>query len=361
MRKKVLFISDGLGYGGLGKVMVWVAQQMATCGHDVSYCTFYKPKSDVLKNISNITVVNFDIYSEPSFFKRYLKLLTKGFINLFSHIKYEKYDYVISFSQTTLNLLVPLKYILGYKLVVSERGDPYTYSGVTDYLRRKLYRFSDILVFQTEGAKNYFPNSVRKKSLVIPNPINIPESVWNLNDSPDSICLFARFQIFQKRQDILIEAFKIFQKRYPHYRLFLYGDGADTQRIKSIVKENELEESVLLPGNSTDVINDLLKHKIFAFPCDYEGMPNALMEAMSVGMPVISTDWSPKGGVSTLINNLENGIIVPRRDPEALAEALCLLASDTALMVRMGTNARESMKNFSPEKIAAMWKEVFEV
>ena len=137
--KKILFISDGLGYGGLGKVMVWVAQQMAYYGHDVSYCTFYKPKSDVLKNTSNITVVNFDIYSEPSFFKRYLKLLTKGFINLFSHIKSEKYDYVVSFSQTTLNLLVPLKYIFNINCF-SERGIHILIHRIYDYLG-ETYRF----------------------------------------------------------------------------------------------------------------------------------------------------------------------------------------------------------------------------
>jgi GalNAc-alpha-(1->4)-GalNAc-alpha-(1->3)-diNAcBac-PP-undecaprenol alpha-1,4-N-acetyl-D-galactosaminyltransferase len=358
--KKILFILDSLGYGGLEKMITWVANQISLFGCDVNFCVFYKPGHFFYDLDLNINKIKLNIIFDENLYKRYFRLLTTGFYKLFFCFKTGRYDYVVSFSQSSLNLLVPLKYIFRYKLIISERGDPYTPASFTFNFKRKLYRFSDVLVFQTIGAKNYFPKIIQNKSKVIPNPISIPTRAWDIQNTSNSICMFSRINISHKRHDVLIEAFQIFKNRYSGYRLFLYGDGNDLKKIESIIKENKLEESVFLPGKSVDVINDLLQHKIFAFSSDWEGMPNALLEAMSVGMPVISTDWSPKGGVSTMINNLENGIVVPRRDPEALAEALCLLASDTALMVRMGANARESMKKFSPEKIAALWKEIFE-
>ena len=94
---------------------------------------------------------------------------------------------------------------------------------------------------------------------------------------------------------------------------------------------------------------------IFVLSSDYEGMPNALMEALAVGVPSVSTDC-PCGGPKMLISNGENGLLVPVNDLNKMVEMLDYLFVHKVEKDEMGKLAKERSYAFHPEKIITEWK-----
>ena len=121
-----------------------------------------------------------------------------------------------------------------------------------------------------------------------------------------------------------------------------------------------IDEFVKFMGNVSGVSEKIKSAEIFAFSSDYEGMPNALAEAMVLGLACVSTDCSP-GGARMLINNGKNGIIVPCNDADAFSVALRSLLSDTDLAKALGAQARRIKECLMVEKIASEWEEYFEL
>ena len=120
-------------------------------------------------------------------------------------------------------------------------------------------------------------------------------------------------------------------------------------------REYGIEERVVLPGRISYISEKLSEAKIFVLPSDYEGMPNALMEAMAVGIPVISTDC-PCGGPKILIEDESQGILVPCNNAEALAQALCRLLKDDDLREKMGAAGEKRALMFKPDVIFSHWE-----
>ena len=128
--------------------------------------------------------------------------------------------------------------------------------------------------------------------------------------------------------------------------------------LNSWIKDADLEDSVVLKGVTHNSMTDLSKEGMYIITSDFEGISNALLEAMAVGLPVISTDHSP-GGARMLIKDHENGLLVPMRNPEALAAALCEYAENPALAEQCGRAAKYVLDAFSPENIIDMWEKYF--
>ena len=211
------------------------------------------------------------------------------------------------------------------KLLFSQRGDPYN-QGKTLKARLMakvnyfLFKKADLFVFQTEKAMAYYPKKVQDRSCVIPNPIE--PLICTIERTPSSvdkrIVSVARLELKQKRQDLLIEAFKMVSAKHPEYILEFYGSGPDENVIRKLISGNE---KILLRGVTRNVAESIQTASMFVLTSDYEGIPNALMEAMSVGVPCISTDCSP-GGAAMLIQDKENGLLVERNDVKSLCEAI---------------------------------------
>jgi len=116
---------------------------------------------------------------------------------------------------------------------------------------------------------------------------------------------------------------------------------------------------VLLPGLSSDVAKDIRGAKLFVLSSDFEGMPNALLEAMALGLCCISTDC-PCGGPRAVIEDGVNGCLIPVGDEEALRKAMQGLLADDEKRRSVAANARESAKKFSPDEIFSQWKNYVE-
>lgn len=356
-KKKILIVRDGLSRdnGGAITALLSLAENIRE-EYELKFVFLYEDTVDkvALASYSYECIL-------PSFyisrFERKVRLYTTTMHKLNKILKKENPDCVISFGSTSLTLVTILKAIRGYKTIYSERSDPqFCARTLSDRIRYYCYNYADYMVFQVPGVRDYFNKKIRNKSVIIPNPVGIPEEQWKLDDTKDIVCV-ARMEMRQKRHDVLFKAFLKVHEIYPQIRLHLYGDGGDMQQTQDLAKELGIEDYVVFHGNVKNVKEKIIEYRVSVLTSDYEGMPNTLLEAMALGMPVVSTDCSP-GGAAFLIENGKNGLIVPCGNVVAVADALIRVLEDDKLSVAMGHEARERAKLQSFEKNKRDWLHV---
>lgn len=346
---KILFVNTGISVGGAEKSMVFVADSIAEKGHDVTFLTY---RDD-------------DISCQPGAKVRYehIKLEDKGgsikqmlstVFFLHKYIKNHRFDIAVAFLSPSQLRLILAATFTKTKVVVSQRGDPYNTSGSAfDFFFKRLFRSADGLVFQTENAMKFYGKKTNKKSVVIPNPCQPLKRTKPVNEREHIITTASRLDLKQKRQDVLISAFNIFSKENQDYKLYIFGDGEDKPEIEKLAQSNP---NIKLMGVTTDIAVSIQESTFFVLTSDYEGIPNALIEAMSLGLPCISTKCSP-GGAEFLIEDGASGLLVERGDINGLAKAMKRLADDGELRAVLSKNAIYVNEKFKPETIAKEWED----
>lgn len=148
----------------------------------------------------------------------------------------------------------------------------------------------------------------------------------------------------QKALDVLLRAVSLVRRRFPDAYLLLAG-GGDRAPLEALAAELGISAAVVFLGMRFDVENVLAAGDIAVSSSDFEGSPLAAMEYLAAGLPVVATEV---GGMPDLVRHGENGLLVPRRDPEALAGAISELLGDPARAREMGERGRElQRKEFS--------------
>lgn len=355
MKRIALFINS-LQKGGSERVMVNLAEYFYNQKYDVILVTQYKRESEyeLLPQIRRI-------YSEPKD-----EALTgsrmKNFLLRFRLLRdiWQNYqpDIILSFLGKNNLMAIATAAFLPAKVAVSVRGEPtMEYEGrLMQFLAKRMFRFADGVILQTARAKEFFPKAVRKKSVILKNPLN---PVF-LEQKPvlqrDNVIVAAGRLDENKNHTMLIHAFARIAGEYPEMKLAIYGEGELRERLTELVAEKELSDRIMLPGSIDHVAEEIGRAKIFALTSNTEGMPNSIIEAMVLGTPVISTDC-PCGGPAALIEDGENGLLVPVGDAYALADAMRKLLSDEELAHKIGENARKLAKELAPERVDREWEE----
>lgn len=240
--KKILFVRDYLIPGGGGCTMsLWLVEVLSK-KYDVHLVLWYEDQVDK-SIVENFKVHYINKSTIRNRFIRLLALYTKNLLSFNRFIKREKPDYVVSFGTTSLTIATLLKLFNPYKLIISERRDPGSNRTLSDLIRYKCYEFSDIMVFQTEGAKKYFNKIPGSKSQIIPNPVQPQTSFWSDSDNNLSIVNVARMEVVQKRQDLIMQAFQNVLKRYPTATLHFCGDGVDLNDMKNLSEQLGIQVS----------------------------------------------------------------------------------------------------------------------
>lgn len=269
----------------------------------------------------------------------------------------EQPDVVLSFlGPPNIRMLIAT---LGLKIrkLVSVRNDPYKEygKGLRKIVSRIVFQLSDGCIFQTEDAANYFPKGVRNKSRIIFNPVN--EKFYSIawTGAKKEIAIVGRLQA-QKNPFLAIDAFNQLDERFSDYKLVFYGDKGLEQEIIQRAKEYNLSDRVIVFGKINDVECKLSQSSLYLLSSDYEGMPNALLEAMAVGVPVISTDC-PCGGPKTAIRNDREGLLVPCGNSERMSEAISTILSDRVLQEEMSKAERARANDFRTDIIMQQWSD----
>lgn len=348
---RILFIVRTLGYGGASKQLFLTAEAMAERGHEVYAYTYNANHTE--QPFSKVIYI-----PESNMEKSSLKEYIHSPIRIRKQIKRLSPDIVISWRANAGYFCTLACHGLKVKHVFSERTDPYMETSFALKVATKICDYADYGVFQTEGAQHYYKRLNKERSIVIPNPVVFNKEVKLVpyNERRNEIAFVGRCFLKQKRQDIMLKAFKIVLETHPEIQLKFYGGDFDIERIKRMVADMGLQEHVTFAGPVNDVLNKIKYARVLALSSDYEGIPNVLLEAMSAGVPVVSTDTSP-GGVRVIVNDGENGYIVPRGDYKKLAEKIVMILNNKDIAEKFIQNGLVNIKRFNPEVIFEQWNQ----
>lgn len=358
MDKKICFVKQRINYGGASKITIWLFKYLLQEGYDVSILTF-EPFDATSFGIPSNRYICINIDNNGGYIKRNILSLFKKFKALSSALKQQKITHVINFCDTTFDILLLIKLFSKYKLIISERVDPYFDRGVISKIRRLSYRYADRIVFQTIGARDFFDTSIKSKSHVIPNPVIKPTSEivgWHGIDSKHLIFL-GRLDNFQKRLDLLIDIFELFHAKHPDYFLDIYGTGPDLPLLSQLIRDKRLASCVNLKGKTDNPYKVMAESNILLHTSDFEGIPNVIIEGIQVGIPIVSTDCSP-GGASLLIKDGYNGFLVECNNKTAFYNVLERIVTDVDRLGSISHNCIGVLDSFSEDKIGRMWLSV---
>lgn len=335
-----------LEYGGAFKMFLWVAEALAKKGNDVTIVTYLPNKTHIIPNNVNLIELELGNICIWGKIKRIRKL-----------IKEQSPTVCLSFllDANIYNILGCIK--TKVKSVVCERSDPYKPHYYKLKLLKPLFAWADGAVFQLSRARDYY-NNIKVPTAVIPNPVreNSVSVSEVFSKRENVVSSLGRIDIFQKRQDVLVKAFALFHHKHPDYVLKIWGDGTekDETLLRRLIKQVHGEDFIMLEGVTENPSESIASTKFFVLSSDFEGIPNALIEAMTVGLPCISTDCSP-GGASLLIDDYVNGLLTPCGNPELLAEKMCWIVEHPESADKMGLEGKKLSSTFSGEIIANLW------
>ncbi|MFJ7974839.1 glycosyltransferase family 4 protein [Peribacillus sp. NPDC096379] len=348
---KIMFVHATMNAGGAERTIASLSNFFVNKNHEVSIVTLRDSEVAYLLS-SKVKYYNCNRSYESKNAYEAVKNNIFHIKRVRSFILKEKPDIILCFSVTSLFITIVANISQNSKIIYSERSNPYVIMKGTMWkkLKRPLSIFADGCIFQTERAKSYYPKLIHKKSIIIQNPVFV-------NDYTDLPTKFNRKKtivsvgrlINSKGFDVLIKAFSMIHHDYPEYKLLIYGDGEELESLQRLIKKLSLENKVELPGHMKNIPTNIFDAAVFVFPSRLEGMPNALLEAMACGLPCVSTDCDM--GPRELINNYENGILVPVDEENEMEKAIREILNDTQLAIRLGNNAKKVQVKNSIEVI----------
>ncbi|MDF0717419.1 glycosyltransferase family 4 protein [Muricauda sp. 334s03] len=355
--KNIAFVIHSLGSGGAERVVTTLANNLSHT-YKVTIVTFIKSEPFYELN-NNVRVQHCITDIEPSqnVFQS-IRLNFKLYRRICQLAQEHSFDLLIGFMTQSNVLTVLCGKKIGVTTIISERNNPQL--DITPKfwkaLRRITYPWTDKLVVQTKPIADFYrPYIPKKKIEVIQNPIArsyTDHLRYAQKTSRENVILHVGRLCDQKGQEIAIKAFA--ELKLDNWELLLLGEGPKRKSYEELIAKLGLKDKIKLLGRMKNVSDYYLKSSIFVFPSRYEGFPNALTEAMYMGLPSISSDCPT--GPSELIQNGQNGFLIPLDDISELHEKMAKLISDNQLRQELGENAHLSVKHLEEDNISNLWK-----
>jgi N-acetylgalactosamine-N,N'-diacetylbacillosaminyl-diphospho-undecaprenol 4-alpha-N-acetylgalactosaminyltransferase len=380
MRKKIFILINTLGTGGAERVASllihnWKKQYDITLVLLTDLIEYDLPK--------NISIVCLKQPFQANGFLTTIKLplLAWRYNNL---CRKNNADVSLSFLKRP-NYINCLSKLLGNKakIIISERSYfsellktfPPFQRTLSIFLTKKLYPHADLIITNSQIMKIDLEKNfnIHSQYQVIHNPMNVA-LMERLSKAEVDFPVKASFNFInvgafrkEKNHELLIEAFN--KIRHLNVRLFLLGHRFLKDQLKAKVKKMQLESQVIFLRFDTNPFKYFSKSDCFVLSSDFEGFPNALVEAMTCGLSVISTDCrsgpreilapatDPEVIVKDHIEIAEYGILVPVKNARLLAEAMELMAKNKELHERMKQKAKERSMDFESGKIIEQFAE----
>lgn len=348
--KKIAFFLGDLQLGGAERVVSILASHL-TDKYDVTIISYYdKPSLYAL----NDRVKQFHLEKESGSGSRLKNLV-------FLHRELKKYDVVLSF-MAIYNIYALLSSI-GTKtpLIVADRNDPSRIpsKGLLRFVRNLLYKRSCVLVVQNEHNGKYFTHHGNRSYTVVQNPISDEMNrlrVQALQTQKQPVIVSSGRLVPAKDQATMIKAFHLFVQKHPEYRLYIYGDGPLENELKALVKELNLVDCVFLPGYEAHVIEKQIQATMFVFSSLFEGSSNAVLEALCLDLPVVTT---PVAGTEDVIKEGENGFFIEYHDVEGMAQAMEKIVADEAYWIHTPKPINEALnQSIQAPTIVNQWKKI---
>lgn len=356
---KCIFVIPRMGGGGAERVLANQANTLAAEKNDITIMTIvggesFYPIDERVNYISANVKVNRNnkislIWSEIIgflksffFFRRKIKELNPDFV--FSQQR--QADIICYFVK---------KSGIKFKHVCYEINDPFVRTKNIKRILKKIYKNSDLLICQSEAVKNFYDDV--PNSRVIPNPINPNIIPKRIIPEKNRIVAVGRLDK-QKNFSMLLFAFREVLKDVPDCVLDIYGEGPLRHSLQVQINSLGIQDKAFLRGAHSNVLELIKDATVFAMSSDYEGMPNALLEAMAIGLPIVSTDF--KTGVARELVEPEMGIVVPVNDKSAFVKALISVIEDKTYIQNAATISPKKMRSLHNDLVMKKWISAFE-
>lgn len=346
---KIVFAIPDMGSGGAERVISILSKQFSNLGYEVEILMLFGER--IHYQLPDSVIIN------------RLNLLQYSAIKRISALRRILKDMQLKNKRLTIFALHDsvLKYILAarvglsaVRVISAERNNPYI-KGKSIYARIKNtipYLLSNHTVFQTPSAQSYY-FLPQRKCTVIPNPITPSEFHWKdeliKRHKLVSVCRLHE----QKNIPMTLLVMDELRHRYNDVHLDIYGEGHLKDVIESQIKEMGLEQFVTLKGTTKQVTKILSESSAFISTSDFEGISNSMLEAMSVGMPIVCTDC-PIGGANMMLKD-DAGILSPVGDVQQFVSRIIDCFDNPESAKKIAKNALSKASEFTPEKIAEKW------
>jgi glycosyltransferase involved in cell wall biosynthesis len=342
--QRVACVISSLAGGGAERMMAWRANKWAEMGRAVSIVTLLPKSADEYELDARIERISLDLPSEPGGKLQALSRNLRRLRSLSTALKRIAPEVIVSAGVQT-NVLSVLA-ARNLPVIAMEPTEPFRHEVgfFWNWTRTKIYpKAAQVVVFNqdvADWAHRYLPS---ERVSIIPNPI------WRSDARPANNTSRPKF-------DILINAFSMIKHREA-WELVIGGEGEERRALLELISKLGLSNSVHLVGKVLDPISFFEASDFVVVPSRREGFSNALTEAMSCGIPAIATDCS---GPKSIVRHEVDGLIVPREDTKALADAITRLINDADLRRELGRRAVDVWERFSPESVLEKWERVLE-
>ena len=339
---KIIFIIPNMTGGGTERVISLLSDEYVKMGFEVAIMQFagYEHAYKLNDNVEDFSVASQSNGNPITMIKR-----------LFTMRRYFKNNpdsHIFAFCVMGAVFSVIATSGMQRKILVAERNSPDSCN--VKKLRNWAYKHAERITFQTPDGISYFPDWAAEKAVVIPNPVDssMPERYTGIRSK--RIVTVGRLHK-QKNHTLLLNAFADFSNQFPEYELHIYGEGELEQSLKEQAESLHISKKVIWHGFCEDVREQIRDAAMFVLSSDYEGISNSMLEALSMGIPTISTDC-PIGGARIYITPEKSGILVPVGNKKAMTDAMVRIASDDEMAERLSVNATQIKDKYSVKHIA---------
>jgi GalNAc-alpha-(1->4)-GalNAc-alpha-(1->3)-diNAcBac-PP-undecaprenol alpha-1,4-N-acetyl-D-galactosaminyltransferase len=340
--KHICIILPSIGVGGAERVVSILANHLVSLDYNVSIICLV---DDIAYKIDKKVCIVLPEFG-----------LTRDIFTLFRVIKYYRNvvrdirpDVILSFLEFYNEIVMLALLGIKKKVFLFDRNNPFLkqQNVLQSILRRILYPKASGVVVQTECAADYNKKlKLNSRIFVLPNPLSEINTMWDCDADRKSIICVGRLEK-QKNQKYLIDVFS--QIDNEGWFLRFVGDGSCRSELEMYVDATNLKNKVEFLGVRSDIQYLLSESTVFAFPSLWEGFPNALLEAMAVGIPCISNNCPT--GPSDIIQDGVNGFLVEVGDINEFKKKLLMMMSDEGMRVVFSKNAKKMMSKYDVREI----------
>lgn len=376
---KLVYIYHSLAYkGGLERIFCDKMNYLVrNCGYDITFITYEQGNHPLSYTLDKrIKVIDLDtrfvtLFKYNVLLRFFKSISMKSLLKkrLAETLKNEKPDLVVcatyEFYISECILDLPYKFIVESHLcmnaVISSRlHNNFFVSSVAKLF--DLWHFSKInkakmLVTLTEADKKDWGKHVTTDIVVIPNMVTwYPEIITPYNERPKRIICAGRLDK-QKGFDYLIEAWALIAKKYPDWKIDIFGHGDLMDALNKMIANRKLEKQMEIHNPTDRIYDEYMNSSIYVMSSRYEGLPLVLIEAMSCGLPCVS--FNCPNGPSEIISHEEDGIIVPLGNIQELAKSIEWMITNKREREAMSIAARTNARRYHENAIMPRWIELF--
>lgn len=357
---RIAFVIPSLGAGGAERVASLLANEWSANGQEVTLVTFDAPGTEPFFALHpGIALRGLSVPAEPRGLLGKLSTNAARVSRLRSVLREIDPDAVVAFMTEANVIALWASQELGVPVVVSERNQPDRPGlGKAHRLARRLaYPKAQAIVVQTDSIAAWARARFHVPVHIIPNPVRLDSSEARREQGDVQWLVSLGRLTHQKGFDVLIKSFAAVAAKHPSWRLAIYGEGPDRAQLERLRAMSGCEDRIMLPGLVKDSAEALGRASLFVLPSRFEGYPNALLEALACGLPVIAT--SCPGGTVEILANGAHGMLVPPDDVAAMTTALDAMMSTPDLRDAYAWKARRAVARLDITAASKLWLDLF--